>query len=137
MPSHHGLYAVLLSACATTGTLGVDPQRSQHTRVTLEPIAAYDTKQLVPHVVDPQLPSADRLSHVIASELGAEARVDVRVCVSPRGRVLEAKLERASELMAFNYAVMTDVQAWRFEVQPGPDTLRTCGSTTIVYRPRA
>ena len=131
-----GVYAVLLSACATTGSLGTDPQRSQHARVSLTPVAGEQTTQLVPRVANPTLPSADRLAHVIERQLGDQVSVDVRLCVSPQGRVLEASLERGSELQAFNYAVMTDIQAWQFDAQPGPASLRSCQTATIVYRPQ-
>lgn len=135
MPSHRVLYAtLLLSACATTGTLGIDPQSSQRARVSFEPVAA-DTTQLTPQAIDPQLPSADRLARVIDSELGEHASVDVRMCVTPGGQVSTVKVERSSTLAAFDDAVVADVAQWRFATQPGPDTLKTCELATIVYRP--
>jgi TonB family protein len=124
----------LLSACATTGALGVDPQPSSHARVALVPAAA-DTAQVIPQAIDPQLPTADRLARLIDAQLGEQASVDVRFCVTPAGRVASAKLERSSRLQLFDDAVMTDLQAWRFAAQPGPATLKTCESATIVYRP--
>jgi TonB family protein len=135
MPSHRVLYPFLLSACATTGTLGIDPQPSSHARVSLVPVASEDTTQLSPQPIDPQLPSADRLARTIDAQLGPQASVDVRLCVTPGGQVSTAKLERSSTLTAFDDAVMSDVAHWRFAAQPGPETLHTCELATILYRP--
>ena len=134
MAIHRFLPIVLLSACATTGALGVDPQPSSHARVSLVPAPA-DTTQVIPQAIDPQLPTADRLARTIDAQLGALASVDVRFCVAPTGRVASAALERSSTLPAFDAAVLADIQAWRFASQPGPAKLKTCEITTIVYRP--
>ena len=134
MPSHRVLYAVLLSACATTGSLGVDPQSSSHARVSLVPVAGEDTTQVIPRAVDPQLPRADRIAHVIDARLGQQASVDVRLCVTPAGRLESATLARGSSFAQFDEAVLSDVAAWQFSAQPGPETLRTCETATVVYR---
>lgn len=140
MPSHHVLYtaAVLLSvsACATT-TLGVDREAAPRAKVTLAPLVADETVRLVPHAIEPMLPSADRLSHVIAARLGERADVDVRYCVSPAGQVISAELARGSALPAFDQAVMSDIVTWQFAVQPGPAHVKSCQTATIVYRPRS
>ena len=130
---------MLLSACATTGTLGIDPQPSSHARVELVPLAADGTTQVSPQAIDPQLPSADRLARVIDAQLGV-ASVDVKLCVTPAGHLASASLERSSSLAAFDHAVLSDVARWQFAAQPGPETLhgsplQTCEISTIVYRP--
>lgn len=129
------LYPLLLSACATTGSLGLDSQSPQHARVELTPVSAVDTAQAAPRAIDPQLPSADRISHIIDARLGGEVSAHVRLCVTPDGKVAEVRLEREGMLGAFDQAVMTDVMSWRFAPQPGPENVRTCESATIVYRP--
>src|SRR5688572_20691282 len=135
MPSHRVLYALLLSACATTGTLGIDPQSSTHGRVSLVPVASDTmTAQLTPRAIDPRLPSADRLARVIDAQLGEQASVDVQFCVTPGGHVSSAKLQRSSTLAAFDQAVLADVAHWQFAAQPGPETVKTCERATIVYR---
>lgn len=106
-----------------------------HARVVLAPLTDDGTIRLVPHALEPLLPSADRISRVIEARLGTEAMVDVRYCVSPQGRVTEAKLERGSSLDAFDQAVMSDIVTWQFTAQPGPESLRTCELATVVYRP--
>ncbi len=135
MPSSKVLSVVVLSACASTGTLGIDPQSSSHARVDFVPAAAEDPGQVVPQAIEPQLPSADRLAHVIDARLGDQASVDVRLCVTPAGRVESATLQLSSTLPAFDEAVMADIMNWQFAAQPGPATLRTCEIATIVYRP--
>jgi TonB family protein len=138
MPVQHALYAVLLTACATSASLGIDHEPSTpRARVTLAPLSADQSVRLVPQAVEPMLPSADHIARIVESRLGAEARVDVHYCVSPAGRVTEAKLERGSSLDAFDQAVMADIVQWQFAAQPGPDTLRTCERATVVYRPHS
>ncbi|HEY5923448.1 MAG TPA: energy transducer TonB [Kofleriaceae bacterium] len=129
------LAVVLLSACATTGALGIDPQPSSRGRVDLVPPAAEETAQVIPQAIAPQLPSADRLARTIDARLGERASVDVRLCVTPAGKLASAKLERSSSLASFDDAVLADVAKWQFAAQPGPATLQTCEITTIVYRP--
>ncbi|HUS29932.1 MAG TPA: hypothetical protein VMZ53_15610 [Kofleriaceae bacterium] len=130
------LYAVLLSGCATTGVLGADREPAvPHAKVVLSPLPGDDTVRLVPQAIEPMLPSADRIARVVESRLGPQASVDIHYCVSPAGKVVEAKLERGSSLEQFDQAVMADIVDWQFEASPGPDSLRTCDSATIVYRP--
>ena len=92
--------------------------------------------RVLPQAIDPLLPTADRIARVIVARLGDEASVEVRLCVSPAGRVVDAKLERGSSYQPFVQAVMTDIAGWRFAPQPGPDSVRTCDRATIVYRPQ-
>lgn len=135
MGFHRCLYALLLSACATTGSLGAEREPAPHARVVLSPLSGDTTVRLVPQAVEPLLPSADRIARVVEARLGPQATVDVRYCVSPAGKVVEAKLERSSTLDQFDHAVMADIVDWQFDAQPGPDSVRTCESATIVYRP--
>jgi TonB family protein len=126
---------VLLGGCATTGVPASEREPVAHAKVTLSPLPGDDTIRLVPQAVDPMLPSADRIARVVEARLGGEATVDIRYCVSPAGKVVEAKLERGSELEQFDQAVMHDIVDWQFEAQAGPDSVRTCDRATIVYRP--
>jgi TonB family protein len=136
MWSYRVLSVLMFSACASSGTLGIDPQTSSpHARVSLQTPAADETKQLFPQAIDPQLPSADRLARVIDARLGEQASVAVRFCVTPAGHVASATLERSSTLPLFDDAVLADVQDWQFAALPGPDTVKSCEITTIVYRP--
>ena len=91
--------------------------------------------QLLPQAIDPQLRSADRLARTIDAQLGQQASVDVRLCVTPAGRVASATLARGSSLDTFDAAVLSDVQAWQFAAMPGPESLQSCELATIVYRP--
>ena len=139
MPSHRVLCAVLLSsaACASTGTINVDRDSAPRAKVQLAPLIADETTRLLPTAVEPALPSADRISHIIEARLGSQATVDVRYCVSPAGRLVSTELERSSTLDAFDRAVMTDMATWQFASKPGTEDLRTCETATIVYRPHS
>ena len=125
----------MVSACATTGALGIDPQRSDgHARVNLVPVAGDNAAQVFPKVIDPELPSADRLGRAIEVRFGAQASVDVHLCVTPAGQVSSAELRRGSTMDLFDQAVLSDVRDWQFAAQPGPTTLKSCEIATIVYR---
>lgn len=126
---------LLASACATTAMPKPFEPAAPHARVVLAPLSADGTIRLVPHAIEPMLPSADRIARVVQARLGDTAMVDVRYCVSPQGRVTAAKLERSSSFDAFDQAVMADVIDWQFSAQPGPETTRTCEIATIIYRP--
>ncbi len=137
MSSYRLVYTLLLSACATTGALGTDREGPRaRARVTLAPLTVEDTLRVMPHAIEPMLPSADRLTGAITARLGARATVDVTCCVSPTGAVVSAELARGSSYAPFDHAVMTDIVAWKFRAQPGPAHVRTCQAATIVYRPR-
>jgi TonB family protein len=132
------LTGLVVSGCATTalqtehaGELG------SHARVVLAPLRADETLRVVPHAIEPMLPSADHIARVIEMRIGPEAEVDVRYCVSPAGRVVSAELSRGSSFAPFDRAVMQDIVTWRFAAQPGPTSLKTCQAATIIYRPRA
>lgn len=137
MLSHRVLPVLLLSACAAAGSLGVDPQRSSpsSSAASLDLAAAPIAASAVPQVIAPRLPRADRIAHVIAARLGAEASVDVRFCVTPGGRIASATLDRGSSLPAFDAAVLDDLATWRFAPEPGADTTSACRLATIVYHP--
>jgi TonB family protein len=137
MPSRLSLVLLLASGCATTTSFGTPMGEPIHARVTLAPLTAEDTVRVVPHAIDPMLPTADRLARVIANRLGEQAKVGVRYCVSPSGELVSAQLARSSSLRLFDNAVMTDISRWRFAVRPGPAGVRTCQQATIIYRPPA
>jgi TonB family protein len=126
-----------LTACATTGTFGDSHEPRSRARVSLAPLTAGETLQVIPHAIEPMLPSADRLSRYIVARLGERATVDVRYCVSPSGALVSAVLARSSSSPHFDHAVMTDIARWRFVAQPGPAHVRTCQEATIVYRARS
>ena len=89
---------------------------------------------MFPKVIDPQLPSADRVGRAIELRLGDQARVGVRLCVTPAGHVAKVEIAKSSTMALFDDAVLADVQDWRFAALPGPETLRSCAIATIVYR---
>jgi hypothetical protein len=129
-----GSLCVLLSACATGGGL----ERETGGRASGR-FAAEDLEPTFPAANSPRLPTADRMSRVIKSELGPVASADIKVCVRPDGHVQTVELVRGSSLAAFDQAVLHDTAEWRFSGLPGSRSdipnLRTCGIATITYRP--
>lgn len=99
-------------------------------------IARTSSARVFPVAKDPQLPSADRVSRLIKSELGGLASADVRLCVSPDGRVDQVQIVRGSSLFEFDQALLRDVPTWQFSELPGTSAagLRTCEIRTISYR---
>ncbi len=93
--------------------------------------------RVVPAAVEAQLPSADRIAARLRHTMPSDPSVDLDLCIRPDGRVASAQLVRASQLPAFDEAVLRDVKAWQFEEMPGPTTLKNCQRRTVVYIPRA
>jgi hypothetical protein len=125
-------FCLSLAACATGGIARETAPRGASLVVTEE-----DTWQVLPAAKNPQLPSVDRLSSTIRSELGEVASADIRLCIGPDGRVQAVDLVRGSSMRAFDEAVLHDAAEWQFAL-PGSSTpigLRTCSVTTISYRP--
>jgi hypothetical protein len=125
------VFCLSLAACATGGG-----HRSPHPAALV--VVDDDTSKVFPIARNPQLPSADRMSDAIRSGLGDVASADVRLCIAPDGRVQAVDLVRGSSLAAFDEAVLHDAAEWQFSGMPGSSTpmgLRTCGVTTISYRP--
>jgi TonB family protein len=130
--------ALLLSACATTGTttgtLGTEPAHTG-SRVKLDLVPHADASRMFPAAIDPRLPRADRLATQIRAELGDTASLEVRLCVAPQGTVQSVELLRGSSLAAFDQSVIADAMSWQFEALPGPAGVKTCERATITYHP--
>ncbi len=124
-----------LGACATTGASALDREPHAGSRVQLDLVPHADATRVFPAAIDPRLPSADRLSHQIFSELGDAASIEVKLCVVPEGSVSSVEVLSSSRLAAFDDSVMADAMHWRFAPRPGPATVRTCERATITYRP--
>ncbi len=127
--------AMLLGACATTGTATLDREARAGSRVRLDLVPHADGTRVVPAAIDPRLPSADRVAHQIRAELGDAASIEVKLCVAPGGRVSSVEVLRSSTLAAFDDSVMADAMHWEFAAQPGPASVRSCERATITYRP--
>ncbi len=129
------LSAMLLGACATTGTATLDREAHAGSRVQLDLAPHADANRLFPAAIDPRLPSADRVAHQILAQLGDTASIEVKLCVAPEGRVSSVEVLRSSNLTAFDDSVMADAMHWEFAALPGPANVRTCERATITYRP--
>jgi outer membrane biosynthesis protein TonB len=126
------LAALALSACATTGATTYDRDNGPHARVQLDLARVNDsnvTRQF-PAVIDPQLPSADRIANRIR-RFGAPPTTHVELCVAPDGHVASLRLERASTLPSYDQAVMHDAASWQFARLPA----QSCEHAAISYRP--
>ena len=129
---------VALSACASTSTTGLDVQTAAAPAgaIRLDLVPHDDSSHTFPALVEAHLPSADRLGSQIRYELGANATVDVELCVAGAA-VTSIAITKPSGLPAFDAAVTDDARAWRFAPLPGPASLKSCERATITYRPHA
>jgi hypothetical protein len=128
---------MLLAACAAGGA-GLDREASPHARARFEGVTL-DGDREFPIARNPKLPSADRLTSRIWSELDGVASVGVHLCVAPDGHVQAVSVVRGSTLAAFDAAVKRDVTDWQFSGMPGSSSfasnLRTCELASISFRP--
>jgi hypothetical protein len=124
---------VALSACATTGGAW-DGEHAAHARIQLESaqVAEHTDSAGFPEVIDPQLPSADRIATRLR-DFGGGATAHVQLCVAPDGHVASLKLERGSMLGSFDQAVLHDAAMWQF--QPGAKA--ACEHAAISYQPHS
>lgn len=118
----------LLVACAT----GAAPRPVERVRTASCAIQADPASPAFPAVIDPKLPSVDRIWRLVEAELGARATAEVELCVSPTGRVVAASLVHPTSSPAFDFAVLHDVTEWRFAASPATSA-RTCKRAAISY----
>lgn len=123
-----------LAACATGG-LAMDRAAGSRAKLDLHVNASADgASAIAPRAIDPDLPSVDRIAHLIRARLGDAASADLDVCVAPTGRVTGVTLVRTSTLRAFDEAVLHDAETWQFKALPGPAHVKSCTRATISYR---
>jgi TonB family protein len=84
-----------------------------------------------PVAYDRSLPSVDRLGKRI-DLLGADPKINLRLCTDRDGRVASVNIENSSELGTFDQAVLHDVANWQFE----PTTAPECRKLTVRYNPQ-
>lgn len=137
-------FSTLLVAACASGSTAIDvvpqgptgePVSRVGARLDLSTARSAELKIVSP--IDPELPTADRISASIRHVLGDEASVQVEMCVSPAGHVVTARLLEGSTLKVFDKAVMRDVMAWQFEQMPGPANVKSCQRRTITYKPHS
>lgn len=131
--------ALPLVACASTGAFdraSSDPARSNVSAVRFDFTARTDEAvPTFPAVVDPRLPSADRVAPRLRHLGGDTLTADIKLCVRPNGSVANVELARSSAVPSFDTAMMRDVADWQFAPMAGPDTVKSCEQFTISYRP--
>jgi TonB family protein len=130
------LFIPFAVACATTssGLTGDQTERGPRAKVSLGAPPA-STQRAYPELVDPAVPSIDRLAHSIRARLGAAATAELDLCTTPAGRVTRVALARSSSFEAFDAALVHDAEGWQFGAMPGPDSVQSCRRTTVTYRP--
>jgi len=121
----------LLVACAA-GTAGTAARPLEPVRMGSCAIKADPANPAFPAAIDPQLPSVDRIAHLVEVELGARATAEMDICVSRAGRVVAVSLAHATRSPAFDLAVLHDVAEWQFAAPSAPGE-RICKRTTISY----
>src|SRR5262252_3969035 len=112
-----GALCLLFAGCATGG-VGANRESASHAAPRFE-VTAVEAKRTFPAAQDPQLPSADQMRRTIRDELGEVASADVRLCVSPEGRLRKVEIVRGSSLAELDEAILRDIGDWQFSGIPG------------------
>ncbi len=126
------------AACAgASATRGPD--------VSSEPRAGLDVNLVEDEATSPSFPArltqpstpraADRLAHRVTSELGGEARADLRLCVGGDGSVASASVARSSGIEALDAAFVDEARSWRYEPLAASEA-KACQKVEISYRVR-
>lgn len=115
--------------------MGLEPGAAPSARIQFEARASSGTTPRLPALIDPQLPSVDRIAHQVRARLGDTATASVELCVSAAGKVSKVELVRGADYARFNRALLRDVERWQFAAMPGPSTLQACDTATISYVP--
>jgi TonB family protein len=129
------ILALSLSAFATTSSL-LEPTTGAGTKVRLDLTTTKAAATVFPSVVEPAVPSVDRIAHSIRARLGSTAIAELELCVSPAGNVTKVALAKTSTFEAFDAALVRDAEAWRFAAMPGPASLQSCRRARIAYQTR-
>lgn len=131
------LLALSLAACATSGAgvgaIRVDPEPTPRARPHLV-MKVKTPRREFPAALDPKLPSADLIARQVREEIGDVASADVRLCVTPDGKVQNVQLVRGTALAEFNRALVHDIAEWQFSGSAGWASVENCQVTTINYR---
>jgi TonB family protein len=128
------LLAVLsLTACAT-GSIGIDREPTTRTGVRFQLVPGQDAPRVFPSVIEPALPSADRLAHHVRVRFGEVIEAELDVCVAPSGEVTTAKMATSTGDAALDAAIERDASAWKFDVMPGPAGVQSCERARLTYR---
>jgi outer membrane biosynthesis protein TonB len=123
--------ALSLSACATNmAQRAAESQR----RVSSAAVSAAQRPTTFPTAIEPRLPSVDRIARLVYNELGDHAAAELKLCVSPDGRVAEVAVVHRSALEQFDAAVVRDVADWEFTPRLGLAAEPTCTRATVAYR---
>lgn len=129
------LAACSLVACAASGTPVMNSASGSRAKLDLRIHPNADgAGAIAQKAIDPELPSVDRIAHVIRAQLADTASADLDICVAPSGRVTDVTLARTSTLRAFDDAVLRDAETWQFTPLPGPANVKSCTRATISYR---
>ncbi|MDX2088589.1 MAG: hypothetical protein SFX73_12110 [Kofleriaceae bacterium] len=122
-----------LTACAT-GSIGTDRDVAPRTGIHLQLAPAKDATRVFPSVIDPSLPSADRLAHHVRMRFGEAVEAELDLCVVPNGTVASAKLAAPTGYDALDAAIERDAASWKFEAMPGPASVQSCERARLTYR---
>lgn len=119
------------SSSASRGSLVADEPRSG-IEVDLVPGAAV-TPTFPARLTAAETPrAADRLAHRVRSELGGQARADLRLCVGGDGTVASATVAQGSGIAALDDAFVAEARSWRYEPLAAPDAT-ACQKVEISY----
>jgi len=125
------------AACATSGQ-GLparDETGAAVPQLDLHATSADNAERTFPErLTDARLPAADHLSHRIAAEYAGAIAAQVRLCVTPAGKVSSVDLIAPSGMDAYDRAVVDAIAGWQYEAFAAPDVAQVCERLTVAYR---
>jgi TonB family protein len=128
----------LSAGCATTGQglPGRDGKSpASNGELDLDGVAPDDASRRFPErLTRAELPAADRISHRIAQEHNGAVAAEVRLCVTPEGKVGAVDLLSSSGMPAYDQAVVDTIATWQYAAYPAPSDTRVCEKVTVTYR---
>jgi TonB family protein len=130
------LSALLLSACATTGSTMETREPAARATVELDLTATAQERAVFPQAQAPRLPSVDRIARDIRARLGDHAIASIELCVAADGHVTKVSLVEGSGYDAFDVAMLRDAEEWQFASLPGATAkqpLQTCERAKVKY----
>jgi len=124
---------LLVSACATTGTLRETEKNAARSPGQIELVASSSSRTFPAMVSVARLPAADRLNHRIHAERNGTIAADVRLCVASSGQVSGIEVAKSSGMPEFDAALVDGIADWQYVSFSAPDGARVCENVTVAY----
>lgn len=132
-----GLSFLMFTACATTATTTMESREpAARAKIALDLAAPAPDRAPFPALIEPTMPSVDRVAHGLRFELGDAILASLEICVAPQGHVTKVALVEPTPHAKLDEAILQDARQWQFASRPGSTaeaTLQTCERASLKY----